>query len=117
MTLEQIATILGAVGGSGILAAWINRRKRAAEGRKEEIAAEVQLVNVATELLEPLKGEVKRLSDRVETLETENGQLRVEIRNIKEEHARIVKDLRRQVEDLRVTNQSLREENAALRGS
>lgn len=82
MTWELIFALLGAVGGlAGIITAVSSRAKLRAEAEKIEVEASNLLsstaMDSATRMIQRLDGQVKSLSDNMETLRTELGSLRI----------------------------------------
>ncbi len=98
---------LAAAGGSGLTAVisyWSLRKKNLADARSVEIKGELQVVGAATELVEVLREDLKRLHERVRELEDKNKELREEMDDLRKEN----RELHRDVEEVRTENQQLK---------
>lgn len=92
---STIAQLITAAGGLAVVAsivtAWATRRKINKEANKADAEASAIYVKAAADLMEPLRNENKRLSDKVdeltrkvEELTEKNGILLSEVRSLRE---------------------------------
>lgn len=105
--MERVIELAAAMIAGGTVTAIIttigNRRRNQAHARSVEVRGELAIVDTATNLVETLRGEIDRISDRVKVLEDENRQMRLEMVRMTGE-----------ISELRVENAMLSRERDSL---
>ena len=77
--IELAAAMLAGGTVTAIITTIGNRRRNQAHARSVEVRGELAIVDTATSLVETLRAEIDRISERVRVLEDENRQMRLEM--------------------------------------